>query len=47
VEAFLKAHGDDDEGLTGEQKKVAEDLLKAEPMGQKKASGSKGNLVDL
>jgi hypothetical protein len=24
VEAFLKAHGDDDEGLTGEQKKVAE-----------------------
>jgi hypothetical protein len=47
VEAFLKAHGDDDEGLTGEQKKVAEDLLKAEPMGQKKASGGKGNLVDL
>lgn len=24
VEAFLKAHGDDDEGLKGEQKKVAE-----------------------
>ena len=23
VEAFLKAHGDDDEGLKGEQKKVA------------------------
>lgn len=24
VEAFLKAHGDDDEGLSGEQKQVAE-----------------------
>jgi len=44
VEAFLKAHGDDDEGLKGEQKKVAEDLLKAEPMG-KKSSG--GQLVDI
>ncbi|KAK4687780.1 TBC1 domain family member 8/9, partial [Tremellales sp. Uapishka_1] len=33
VEAFLKAHGDDDEGLKGEQKKVAEDLLSAEPVG--------------
>ncbi|KAL7420012.1 hypothetical protein Q5752_004976 [Cryptotrichosporon argae] len=32
VEAFLKAHGADDEGLKGEQKKVAEDLLMAEPM---------------
>ncbi|ORY31029.1 rab-GTPase-TBC domain-domain-containing protein [Naematelia encephala] len=50
VEAFLKAHGDDDEGLKGEQKKVAEDLMKAEPMGggKIKASGSAGsNLVDL
>jgi hypothetical protein len=45
VEAFLKAHGDDDEGLKGEQKKVAEDLLKAEPVGKKKAAS--GNLVDL
>lgn len=27
VEAFLKAHGDDDEGLTGEQKRVAEGML--------------------
>ncbi|WWD00655.1 hypothetical protein V866_007590 [Kwoniella sp. B9012] len=52
VEAFLKAHGDDDdEGLKGEQKKVAEDLLKAEPMGKGKKkdspSTSTGNLVDL
>lgn len=27
MEAFLKAHGDDDEGLKGEQKKVAEGEL--------------------
>nr|XP_019005076.1 GTPase activating protein [Kwoniella mangroviensis CBS 8507]OCF68537.1 GTPase activating protein [Kwoniella mangroviensis CBS 8507] len=51
VEAFLKAHGDDDEGLKGEQKKVAEDLLKAEPMGKGKkkdsSSTSTGDLVDL
>ncbi|WWD07604.1 hypothetical protein V865_005705 [Kwoniella europaea PYCC6329] len=51
VEAFLKAHGDDDEGLKGEQKKVAEDLLKAEPVGKGKkkdsSSASTGNLVDL
>ncbi|WVR04682.1 hypothetical protein IAU60_001693 [Kwoniella sp. DSM 27419] len=46
VEAFLKAHGDDDEGLKGEQKKVAADLLKAEPMGTKKPSKG-GGLVDL
>lgn len=45
VEAFLKAHGDDDEGLKGEQKKVAADLLKAEPMGKK--SGASSQLVDL
>ncbi|OCF45828.1 GTPase activating protein [Kwoniella heveanensis CBS 569] len=46
VEAFLKAHGADDEGLKGEQKKVATDLLKAEPVGTKKPSKS-GDLVDL
>ncbi|WRT64714.1 uncharacterized protein IL334_001648 [Kwoniella shivajii] len=44
VEAFLKAHGADDEGLKGEQKKVANDLLTAEPMGKKKPTG---DLVDL
>ncbi|KAK8847460.1 hypothetical protein IAR55_005318 [Kwoniella newhampshirensis] len=49
VEAFLKAHGADDEGLKGEQKKVATDLLTAEPMGAKKTSSStsSGSLVDL
>ncbi|WWC86831.1 uncharacterized protein L201_001710 [Kwoniella dendrophila CBS 6074] len=47
VEAFLKAHGADDEGLKGEQKKVAEDLLKAEPMGAKKKEKETADLVDL
>nr|XP_018265399.1 GTPase activating protein [Kwoniella dejecticola CBS 10117]OBR87557.1 GTPase activating protein [Kwoniella dejecticola CBS 10117] len=47
VEAFLKAHGADDEGLKGEQKKVAEDLLKAEPMDAKKKTKETGDLVDL
>lgn len=31
VEAFLKAHGDDDEGLKGEQKKVAAGELLSAP----------------
>ncbi|WVQ83298.1 hypothetical protein IAT38_005437 [Cryptococcus sp. DSM 104549] len=47
VEAFLKAHGADDEGLKGEQKKVATDLLSAEPMGPKKTNNKDGALVDL
>ncbi|EIW71253.1 hypothetical protein TREMEDRAFT_71100 [Tremella mesenterica DSM 1558] len=48
VEAFLKAHGDDDEGLKGEQKKVAADLLKAEPMGSKSVEkAGPSSLVDL
>lgn len=32
VEAFLKANGGEDTSLTGEDKKAAEALLKAEPM---------------
>ncbi|WVW78360.1 hypothetical protein I302_100314 [Kwoniella bestiolae CBS 10118] len=48
VEAFLKAHGDDDSGLKGEQKKVAEDLLKAEPMGRYQGKKKESaDLVDL
>ncbi|CAK9780962.1 TBC-domain-containing protein [Cutaneotrichosporon oleaginosum] len=49
VEAFLKAHGgDDDTAVKGAAKKEAEDLLKAEPMrpGQKPRQTS-GDLVQL
>ncbi|KAL0255888.1 hypothetical protein I308_100699 [Cryptococcus tetragattii IND107] len=48
VERFLAQHEADDEGLKGEQKKVATELLKAEPMGAK-ASGDKSDasLVDI
>jgi hypothetical protein len=38
VEAFLKAHGEDDEGLKGEQKKVATGEWRA---GSQYARGSK------
>ncbi|KIR68745.1 GTPase activating protein [Cryptococcus bacillisporus CA1873] len=48
VERFLAQHEADDEGLKGEQKKVATELLKAEPLGAK-ASGDKSDasLVDI
>lgn len=48
VERFLAQHEADDEGLKGEQKKVATELLKAEPMGAK-VPGDKGDasLVDI
>ncbi|UOH84190.1 hypothetical protein LQV05_000984 [Cryptococcus neoformans] len=48
VERFLAQHEADDEGLKGEQKKVATELLKAEPMGVK-APGDKddASLVDI
>ncbi|RSH86713.1 uncharacterized protein EHS24_004984 [Apiotrichum porosum] len=50
VEAFLKAHGgDEDNALKGAEKKAAEDLLTAEPMGAPPSSSrrSTGDLVDL
>ncbi|TXT07246.1 hypothetical protein VHUM_03416 [Vanrija humicola] len=52
VEAFLKEHGGDDDGaLKGAEKKVAKDLLKAEPMGAggsgSSAKKTTGDLVDL
>lgn len=39
VEAFLKAHGDDDEGLKGEQKKVAAGESMFLVMGRNRADG--------
>nr|ODN93686.1 GTPase activating protein [Cryptococcus depauperatus CBS 7855] len=43
VERFLAQHGADDEGLKGEQKKVATELLAAQPIGHKKDD----DLVDI
>jgi hypothetical protein len=39
VEAFLKAHGDDDEGLKGEQKRVAEGKLSSSKCQQNQLTG--------